>query len=87
MAADIRSRCAIHSADKGTIMVIPRENKLVRIYCQLSQVGPGIDGRIDRSKVTPERILKAAQDILCPYKLEYKSCDWWTSYQVRQYDA
>ena len=67
-------------------MVIPRENKLVRIYCQLSQVGPGIDGRVDRSKVTPERILKAAQSILFPYKLEYKSCVWWTSYQVREYD-
>lgn len=83
MAADIRSRCAIHSANKGTIMVIPRENKLVRIYCQLSELEPGIDGRIDRSKVTPEGILKAAQNILYPYKLEYKYCAWWTSYQVR----
>ena len=85
MAADIRSRCAIHSADKGTIMVIPRENKLVRIYCQLSELGPGIGGRIDRSNVTPERILKAARNILYPYKFEYKHCAWWTSYQVRQY--
>lgn len=87
MAADIRSRCAIHSAEKGTIMIIPRENKLVRIYCQLSQEKAGLDGRIDRSRVTPERILKATQDILSPYKFEYRSCDWWTSYQVRRPDT
>lgn len=87
MAADIRSRCAIHSAEKGTIMIIPRENKLVRIYCQLSQGKAGSDGRIDRSGVTSEKILKAVQDILSPYKFECNSCDWWTSYQVRRSDS
>jgi phenol 2-monooxygenase len=29
---DIRMRCAIHSAESGSVMVIPRENKLVRLY-------------------------------------------------------
>lgn len=69
-------------------MIIPREKKLVRIYCQLNQIGPVIDDRrIDRSGITPERILKAAQDILYPFKLEYTYCAWWTSYQVRLYDT
>ena len=67
-------------------MIIPRENKMVRIYCQLSEVKAGTDGRFDRSKVSPGRILKAAQGILSPYKLEYSFCDWWTSYQVRSDD-
>ncbi|KAK9311634.1 hypothetical protein V1524DRAFT_370967 [Lipomyces starkeyi] len=34
---DIRNRCAIHSADSGSIMVIPRENGLVRLYIQLRE--------------------------------------------------
>lgn len=63
-------------------MIIPREDKLVRIYCQLSSVKPGSDGRLDRSQITPDSILRAAQNILKPYKLEYKHRDWWTVYQV-----
>ncbi|KAL8691269.1 MAG: hypothetical protein Q9218_003471 [Villophora microphyllina] len=62
-------------------MIIPREDGLVRIYCQLSAVAPGSNGRIDRSRVTPESILDTAQRILRPYKLEYKHRDWWTVYQ------
>ncbi|KAK9449445.1 FAD binding domain-containing protein [Limtongia smithiae] len=34
---DIRNRCAIHSLDSGSIMVIPREQGLVRLYIQLRE--------------------------------------------------
>lgn len=81
---DIRMRCAIHSAESGSLMVIPRENKLVRLYIQLKEVVPDASGRADRSKITPELIFSAAQKILSPYKLEYEYCDWWTAYQIGQ---
>ncbi|KAL8833923.1 MAG: hypothetical protein Q9176_007745 [Flavoplaca citrina] len=42
------------------------------------------DGRFDRSSITPDTILQAAQKILKPYKLEYKHRDWWTVYQIGQ---
>ncbi|KAK1469799.1 phenol hydroxylase [Colletotrichum melonis] len=89
---DIRMRCAIHSAENGSLMVIPRENKLVRLYIQLKEVAPDASGRADRSKITPELIFGAAQKILNPYKIEYEYCDWWTAYQIGQrvgteYDA
>ncbi|KAI2631113.1 FAD binding domain-containing protein [Xylaria nigripes] len=80
---DIRNRCMIHSESSGSVMIIPRENKLVRLYTQLRDVYSG-DGRVDRSKITPDQILKAAQKILGPYKLEYHYCDWWTAYQIGQ---
>ena len=82
--ADIRKHCMIHSADSGSLMVIPRENKLVRLYVQLKEVVPDASGRADRSKITPEIILAAAQETLSPYKLTYKYCDWWTAYQIGQ---
>ena len=74
----------IHSANSGSLMVIPRENKLVRLYVQLKEVVPGADGRADRSQITPDNILVAAQKTLSPYKLTYKYCDWWTAYQIGQ---
>ncbi|OCL11154.1 hypothetical protein AOQ84DRAFT_199228 [Glonium stellatum] len=81
---DIRMRCAIHSAESGSMMVIPRENKLVRLYIQLTEITPDATGRADRSKITPETILKAAQKIISPYKISYEYCDWWTAYQIGQ---
>ncbi|KAI1195322.1 FAD binding domain-containing protein [Nemania serpens] len=80
---DIRTRCMVHSASSGSLMIIPRENKLVRLYIQLTEVSAG-GGRVDRSKIKPETIFKAAQNILRPYKLDYHYCDWWTAYQIGQ---
>jgi phenol 2-monooxygenase len=77
-------RCAIHSASNGSLMVIPRESKLVRLYIQLKEVTPDASGRADRSKITPELIFGAAKKILSPYKLDYEYCDWWTAYQIGQ---
>lgn len=86
---DIRMRCAIHSAESGSVMVIPRENKLVRLYIQVTTTEKNSDGtsagsRVDRSKITPEVILQSANKILAPYTLSYRTLDWWTAYQIGQ---
>lgn len=65
-------------------MVIPRENKLVRLYIQLNKIKPDASGRADRSQITPDTIIKAAQKIIAPYNLTYQYCDWWTAYQIGQ---
>ncbi|KAF2661904.1 hypothetical protein K491DRAFT_686881 [Lophiostoma macrostomum CBS 122681] len=81
---DIRMRCAVHSAENGSLMVIPRENKLVRLYIQLKEIKPDASGRADRSQIKPDNIIKAAQKIIAPYNLTYEYCDWWTAYQIGQ---
>jgi len=83
---DIRMRCAIHSESSGSVMVIPRENKLVRLYIQLTttnQDGQGAQ-KFDRSQITPATIIASAQKIMQPYKIEYRYLDWWTAYQIGQ---
>lgn len=65
----------IHSAEFGAMMIIPRENKLVRVYTQLREVSKGT-GRTDRSQITPELILQTARKILSPYTLDYHYIDW-----------
>jgi 2-polyprenyl-6-methoxyphenol hydroxylase-like FAD-dependent oxidoreductase len=81
---DVRKRCAIHSAASGSMMIIPRENKLTRLYIQLTEIKPDASGRADRSKITPETIINAARKIIAPYNLTYEYCDWWTAYQIGQ---
>ncbi|KAE8373036.1 FAD binding domain-containing protein [Aspergillus bertholletiae] len=82
---DIRYRCVVHSANFGSLMVIPRENKLVRLYIQL-QVTQHAQNRdsADRSWITPEIILQSAQRIMHPHKIDYTYCDWWTAYRIGQ---
>ncbi|ETS74849.1 hypothetical protein PFICI_13333 [Pestalotiopsis fici W106-1] len=81
----IRERSMIQSAEYGSLMVIPRENNLVRLYIQLIEVKlDATTGRADKSKITPESIFDAAKKILQPYKIEYDVCDWWTAYQIGQ---
>jgi phenol 2-monooxygenase len=81
---DIRMRCAIHSAESGSLMVIPRENGLVRLYIQLTTTNESGGKKVDRSTISPDVILASAQRILSPYKLTYRYCDWWTAYQIGQ---
>ncbi|GIZ49869.1 hypothetical protein CKM354_001288700 [Cercospora kikuchii] len=84
---DIRMRCAIHSASSGSVMVIPRENKLVRLYIQLTtteNIAESGGAKADRSKINPQVILESAQRIMSPYKLSYRKLDWWTAYQIGQ---
>lgn len=84
---DIRMRCAIQSESSGSVMVIPRENKLVRLYIQLTTTekdGEHKGAKVNRSNITPEIILQSAQRIFHPYKLSYEYCDWWTAYQIGQ---
>lgn len=80
---DIRCRCAIHS-HKGSIMIIPREHGLVRLYIQLEDIQRIEGGRIDRSKITPELILKSANNVFAPYKIDMDSIKWFTAYQIGQ---
>lgn len=82
---DIRMRCAIHSATSGSVMVIPRENKMVRLYIQLTTTNAeGGAAKYDRSQIGPETIMASAQKIMKPYKIDYRYLDWWTAYQIGQ---
>ncbi|KAI8460132.1 FAD binding domain-containing protein [Phakopsora pachyrhizi] len=79
---DIRIRSTIHSAENGSMMVIPRENDLVRLYVQIPQPEKG--KRPNRADVTPEKLMKLAQSIIFPYTIEIPEIDWFTCYEIGQ---
>ena len=53
---DIRNKCAIHSLN-GSCMIIPREGDLIRLYLQLTDTDAVIGGRVDKNKISPEKLL------------------------------
>jgi phenol 2-monooxygenase (NADPH) len=78
---DVRNRCAIHS-NNGSIMIIPREGDLIRLYIQLADadvVDPET-GRVDKDRMGPESLLQVAKKSLYPYKIDTDAFDWWTIY-------
>jgi phenol 2-monooxygenase len=80
---DIRSRCAIHSAESGSIMIIPREEGLVRFYVQLQDRAKAGE-RVDRTKFTPEMVIEHAKKIFHPYSFDVQQLDWFTAYHIGQ---
>jgi hypothetical protein len=81
LAADIRQTCAIYSKQHGAIHLVPREGKIVRLYIHLTDFKSGQE-RFNRSSITQQDLLEAARKVLSPYKLDYRTCDWWSIYQV-----
>ncbi|KAI0923489.1 hypothetical protein AcV5_009018 [Taiwanofungus camphoratus] len=83
---DIRNRCAIHSHN-GSCMIIPREGDKVRLYIQLADkdVVDASTGRVDKSKMGPQKMLEVARKTLYPYTISTShEIDWWTLYIIGQ---
>lgn len=74
-------KCTIHS-DAGSIMVIPRENNMVRLYIQ---VASSTDKDWNpRKTVTAEETQKLAQEILKPYTITWDRIEWYSVYPIGQ---
>ncbi|GAM88991.1 hypothetical protein ANO11243_070250 [Dothideomycetidae sp. 11243] len=85
---DMRFKCVVHSADNGSMVIIPREGGyLVRLYIELdaSRLPLASSGdRLVKDKVTADMIVEAAQHILAPYILDVKQVTWWSVYEIGQ---
>src|SRR5919112_1354735 len=80
---DIRLKCAIHSANQGNILIIPREGGyLVRLYIELDAVGDR--DMLENRSVTPEKLTAVANRILSPYSIDVRDVGWWAVYEIGQ---
>jgi 2-polyprenyl-6-methoxyphenol hydroxylase-like FAD-dependent oxidoreductase len=80
---DIRLKAVIHSANEGSLLVIPREGGyLARLYIELDKLNE--NERVTERNITIERLIAAAQRILRPYTLEVKEVAWWSFYDIGQ---
>ncbi|KAK2781413.1 hypothetical protein FQN53_000604 [Emmonsiellopsis sp. PD_33] len=78
---DLWSKVAVRTHHAGSILWIPRERNMTRLYVELSSK----DGdRMDKSLATPEYVIKKAREAMAPYTLEWKSIEWFGNYVVSQ---
>lgn len=74
-------KCTIHS-DAGSIMVIPRENNMVRLYIQVAS-STDKDWNPRKTK-TEEEVQKQAQAIMKPYTITWDRVEWYSVYPIGQ---
>ncbi|KAK4242136.1 FAD binding domain-containing protein [Achaetomium macrosporum] len=78
---DIKMKCNIHS-EHGSMMVIPRENNMVRLYIQIaSSTDPDFH---PRKTATAEEVQASAKRILQPYSIEWERVEWYSVYPIGQ---
>ncbi|KAI0456038.1 FAD binding domain-containing protein [Xylaria acuta] len=78
---DIKMKCTIHS-EHGSIMVIPRENSMVRLYIQIaSSTDPDWN---PRKTATAEEVQVSAKKIFQPYSIEWERVEWYSVYPIGQ---
>ncbi|KAJ5723065.1 hypothetical protein N7488_001100 [Penicillium malachiteum] len=78
---DLWSKVAVRSHTAGSILWIPRERNMTRLYVELSAT----DGeRVDKSKATPDYVMQRARDAMHPFNLEWRSVEWFGNYVVGQ---
>ncbi|KAF2018971.1 hypothetical protein BU24DRAFT_364344 [Aaosphaeria arxii CBS 175.79] len=78
---DIKMKCTIHS-DAGSIMVIPREDNMVRLYIQIaSSTDPDWH---PRKTATAEEVQRRAKAIFKPYDISWDRVEWYSVYPIGQ---
>ncbi|KAL8336116.1 hypothetical protein RB601_000105 [Gaeumannomyces tritici] len=78
---DIKMKCTIHSRH-GSIMVIPRENNLVRLYIQIAS-STDKDWN-PRKTATEAEVQASAKKIFQPFSVEWDRVEWYSVYPIGQ---
>lgn len=76
---DIWSKVVVQSESLGSVLMIPRERGLTRLYIELRPGAPETVGD-DPQQFVQNR----AQAIMKPYRLEWKNVEWFGRYKIGQ---
>lgn len=69
-----------HSAGSGSVLTVPREGGMVRVYTQMGDLEVG--QRLNRSDFSLEQLLEKTKKVVAPYEMDFKYVDWYTCYEV-----
>jgi 2-polyprenyl-6-methoxyphenol hydroxylase-like FAD-dependent oxidoreductase len=78
---DIWSKVVIQSETLGSVLMIPRERGLTRLYIELR---PDSNEAVGGEQNTQEFVQQRAREIMKPYRLEWKNVEWFGRYKIGQ---
>lgn len=76
---DIWSKTLIYSQEHGSILIVPRERNMTRLYIEL-KCGPKADER----EMIQEFVMRRAKQIMAPFDVNWKYIEWFGRYQIGQ---
>ncbi len=74
---DIWSKTVVFSEQHGSILIIPRERNMTRFYIEMKSSSSS-------KNLGQEFVMNQARLILAPYRVEWRSVEWFGNYQVAQ---
>ncbi|KAI1129955.1 FAD binding domain-containing protein [Nemania abortiva] len=74
---DIWSKTIVFSEEYGSVLIIPRERNMTRIYIEIKTTSSAKD-------LDQEFVMEQARLILAPYQVKWRSVEWFGNYQVTQ---
>lgn len=78
---DIWSKVVVQSDALGSVLMIPRERGLTRLYIELRA---GSNEAVGGEQNTQQFVQRRAQAIMAPYRLEWRSVEWFGRYKIGQ---
>jgi 2-polyprenyl-6-methoxyphenol hydroxylase-like FAD-dependent oxidoreductase len=78
---DVWSKVVVQSDALGSVLMIPRERGLTRLYIELR---PDSSEAVGAERTTQDFMQKRAQAILQPYRLEWRNVEWLGRYKIGQ---
>lgn len=73
---------AVHSKENGSVIMVPREGGLTRVYTEMGSLQPG--ERINRADVTLEKLIAKSKVVMKPFEIDIPYVDWYTCYEIGQ---
>ncbi|KAL7008266.1 hypothetical protein EMMF5_001995 [Cystobasidiomycetes sp. EMM_F5] len=77
-----RMKNAVHSKENGSVIMVPREGGLTRVYTEMGSLQPG--ERINRADVTLEKLIAKSKVVMKPFEIDIPYVDWYTCYEIGQ---
>ncbi|KAI3320986.1 FAD binding domain-containing protein [Xylariaceae sp. AK1471] len=74
---DIWSKTIVFSEEHGSVLIIPRERNMTRIYIEMKSSSSA-------KTLSQDFIMDQARLILAPYRVQWRSIEWFGNYQVAQ---
>lgn len=67
---DIWSKGLVYSEEIGSIMLMPRERNMTRVYVELK---PELRGGTSRDELSQQLVMQRAKEIMYPFRLKWKT--------------
>lgn len=80
---DIWTKCVVFSERFGSILIMPRERDMTRLYIEM-RPDANIHAANSNPSLVQAAIMRRAAQILLPYRIRWRSVEWFGQYRVSQ---